>query len=64
MDLANFLELADARYVQNLRSKGFDVGVGPTPPRDKIIEMMSEKDLRECMRNHITPEAWWQLRNR
>jgi predicted GTPase len=64
MDLANFLELADARYIQDLRAKGFDVGVTPTPPRDEIVEMMSEKDLRECMRNHLTPEAWWQQRSR
>jgi predicted GTPase len=64
MDVANFLELADSRYVQDLRAKGFDVGVTQIPPRDKIIEMMSETDLRECVRKHLTPEAWWQQRSR
>jgi|ERR1017187_1612025 predicted GTPase len=64
MDVANFLELADTSYIQNLRAKGLDVSVAQTPPRDKIIEMMSEKDMRDCLRNHITPEAWWQQRSR
>ena len=64
MDLANFLELADARYIQGLQAKGFDISVAPTPPRDKIIEMMSEEDLRNCLRNYLTPEAWWQQRSR
>jgi predicted GTPase len=64
MDLANFLELADSRYVQDLQAKGFDVSVVSTPSREEIIEMMSEEDLRNCLRNHLTPEAWWQQRNK
>ena len=64
MDLANFLELAEPRYVQDLQARGFDVSVAPTPSREEIIEMMSEEDLRNCLRNHLTPEAWWQQRSR
>jgi predicted GTPase len=64
MDLANFLELADAKYVQGLQAKGYDVAVPSTPPRDQIVDMMTEKDLRDCLRNHLTPEAWWQQRSK
>ncbi len=64
MDLANFLELADDKYIHDLRVKGFDVDVTPTPSREKILEQMSERDLRECLRGNLTPEAWWLQRSK
>lgn len=60
MDIANFLELADQRFVNDLRSRGIDVNLAETPSRADLLEMMSDAELREVTLNRLTPEEWWR----
>lgn len=63
MDLADFINKADPRFVARL------TGVEPdgsatrqAPARDWILDQMTEKDLRGCLQWGLTPEEWWMRR--
>lgn len=64
MDLANFIEKADPRFVAGVTG---EKPAGPptgqrVPARDWIVSHMTEEDLRTCVKWGMTPEEWWQRR--
>lgn len=73
MDLANFIDKADPKFVANVQGR-VPAGVAPTrpapaqpapmqlPPRDWIVSQMTDEEKRECLIRGVAPEEWWRLR--
>jgi predicted GTPase len=63
MDLADFIEKADPRFVAGVTGvKPSGSATGHTPTRDWILSQMTDKDLRTCLQWGLTPEEWWLRR--
>jgi predicted GTPase len=64
MDLANFIEKADPRFVAGVTgATGAEPGRPVTtqaPAREWILAHMTEADLRTCLLRGWSPEEWWQ----
>jgi uncharacterized protein len=63
MDLADFTELADPRFIGGLRGSvpGQQSAV-QMPARRWIIEQMADEDRRFCLEKGMSPEDWWRMR--
>jgi uncharacterized protein len=63
MDLANFVELADPRFVAGLTgSESAEPTTGQLPPRNWIVNQMTDADRRVCLERGMSPEDWWRVR--
>lgn len=62
MDLANFIDKADPRFVSGVAGARPHVTKKQMPARDWIISQMTDTDLRDCLRSGLTPEQWWERR--
>lgn len=63
MDLADFIEKADPRFVAGVRGpKSAQAPVAQMPPREWIISQMSDEDRRICLQRGLSPEDWWRMR--
>jgi len=61
MDLANFIDKANPRFVAGVT--GAEPGrpvADQAPAREWILANMTEADARMCLLQGLTPEQWWQ----
>ena len=63
MDLANFVEKADPRFVAGVRgSERTQPEAVQMPAREWIVNQMTDKERRSCLERGLTPEDWWRMR--
>jgi predicted GTPase len=64
MDLANFIEKADPRFIAGLQgnNNAQETQSGRIPSRDWIINQMTDEDLRAVARQGLSPEDWWRMK--
>jgi uncharacterized protein len=66
MDLADFLEKADQRFVQGLRPQSVgsvdQIGSPIVPSRSEILAQMTSADKQECFERGVSAEDWWRMR--
>ncbi len=63
MDLANFMQKADPRFVAGIvgAEPGSQVA-GRAPAREWILAQMTEAELRTMVLQGLSPEEWWRLK--
>ncbi|HEY7260099.1 MAG TPA: GTPase [Trebonia sp.] len=61
MDLANFIDKADRRFVAGItEAERGRQAARQAPAREWVLAHMTEADVRACLLQGLTPEEWWQ----